>query len=99
MTNPFFKRKDVISGEIIEKSDSGNVAKKRLISAINCERTHINSDISMMMQQDIRKVIESYLGTDLESSDLILEIKAPEYTSFVINSSKSVQTENNISQS
>ncbi|MBQ8828432.1 MAG: cell division topological specificity factor MinE [Clostridia bacterium] len=84
MMKQIFCKEENISGEI--NDGSSNIAKKRLINAINCERTHLSYDVNAMMQQDIKKVIENYLGSNLEDSDLIVEIKTPDCT--VVSSSE-----------
>jgi len=76
-----FKKRENISGEINE--GSGDVARKRLMNTINSERTHLSPIVTEMMQQDIKRVIESYIGNDLDSDDLVIEIKNPDYSAFV----------------
>lgn len=76
-----FKKKENISGEI--NYGSGGIARKRLLNTINSERTHLSPVVTEMMQHDIKRVIESYLGNDLDSNELIIEIKNPDYSAFV----------------
>lgn len=77
---PFFKQEN-ISEEI--KNGSGSVARQRLLNTINSEHTHLSPVMTEMMQHDLKKVIESYIGNDLDSNDLIIEIKNPDYSAFV----------------
>ncbi|MBE7064682.1 MAG: hypothetical protein E7384_02565 [Ruminococcaceae bacterium] len=78
----FLQRKNKnISGEINESS--GDVARKRLLNTINSERTHLSPVVTEMMQNDIRQIIENYIGGDIDSSDLVIEIKNPNYSAFV----------------
>lgn len=76
-----FKKNDDISEEIRE--GSGNVARKRLLNTINCERTHLSPVVTEMMQHDIKRVIENYIGGEIDSNELVIEIKNPDYSSFV----------------
>ena len=77
MIKELFYRENSISREI--NDGSGDVAKKRLKNAISCERVHLTSEVNEMMQQDLKRVIENYIGGELEDSDLIVEIKNPDY--------------------
>ena len=81
MINFPFKKNNNISGEI--KNGSGIVARKRLLNTLNCERTHLTPVVTEMMQYDLKKVIENYLGGEIDSSDLVIEIKNPDYSAFV----------------
>ena len=76
-----FKRQETISEEINE--GSGNVARKRLLNTINSERTHLSPVVTEMMQSEIKRVLETYIGGELNSDELIIEIKNPDYSAFV----------------
>lgn len=76
-----FIKQQNISEEI--NNGSGSIARKRLLNTINSERTHLSPVMTEMMQHDIKKVIESYIGNDLDSNELIIEIKNPDYSAFV----------------
>lgn len=76
-----FCKKENISSEI--NNGSGDVARKRLLSSINSERTHLSPIVTEMMQHDIKRVIEAYLGNELDSDELVIEIKNPDYSAFV----------------
>jgi septum formation topological specificity factor MinE len=52
----------------------GNIAKDRLKRAIQSERMKLSDDVMDMMQSDLKTLIEKYLGTSLEESDMVLEI-------------------------
>ena len=79
--NFLFKKNDDISGEISE--GSGNVARKRLLNTINCERTHLSPVVTEMMQYDLKRVIENYIGGEIDSSELVIEINNPDYSSYI----------------
>lgn len=89
-----FSRKENISGEI--NNGSKDVARKRLLNSINSERTHLTPIVTEMMQHDIKRVIEAYLGNDLDSDELVIEIKNPDYSAFVcdVNLNKTEISEN-----
>ena len=76
-----FKKKENISEEINRKSS--DIARKRLLNTINSERTHLSPIVTEMMQQDLKRVIEAYIGNDLDSDELVIEIKNPDYSAFV----------------
>ena len=76
-----FGKRENISGEI--NKSSGDVARKRLLNTINSERAHLSPVVTEMMQQDLKRVIESYIGNDLDADDLVIEIKNPDYSAFV----------------
>ena len=76
-----FRKHENISEEI--NRNSSDIARKRLLNTINSERAHLSPIVTEMMQQDLKRVIESYIGNDIDSEELIIEIKNPDYSAFV----------------
>ena len=61
------------------EQSAGSIAKERLKRTIRSERMKVSDDVMDMMQSDLRALIEKYLGTTIEESDLILEVSKPDF--------------------
>ncbi len=68
------RRQNFYVERIMEEQAPGAVAKDRLKRAIQSERMKVSDDVMSMMQDDLRALIERYLGTTIEESDLVFEI-------------------------
>ena len=56
-----------------------NIAKDRLKRTIQSERMKVSNDVMDMMQNDIRALIERYLGASIDDSEMIIEISKPQF--------------------
>lgn len=56
-----------------------NIAKDRLKRTIQSERMKVSDEVMDMMQNDIRELIERYLGASIDESDMVIEISKPQF--------------------
>lgn len=58
----------------IKEPVSRIVAKERLKRTIRSERLKMPEDVMVMMQSDLKALIERYLGENAKDTDLVLEV-------------------------
>lgn len=62
-----------------QEAAPGDIAKDRLKRTIQSERMKLSDDMMDMMQSDIRELIEKYLGSSIDESDMVIEISKPHF--------------------